>query len=60
MFDYIFTIGCFDKLHKGHIKLLETMQKQTKKIIVGLHDNSSIEKIKKISDIDPFDNRKKI
>ena len=27
MFEYIFTIGCFDKLHKGHIKLLEGMRK---------------------------------
>ena len=59
MFEYIFTIGCFDKLHKGHIKLLECMQKQTEKIIVGLHDNNSIEKIKNISDIDSYDNRKK-
>ena len=59
MFEYIFTIGCFDKLHKGHIKLLEGMQKQTEKIIVGLHDNNSIEKLKNISDIDSYDNRKK-
>tara|TARA_Y100000992_G_scaffold247959_1_gene179524 strand:- start:14320 stop:14550 length:231 start_codon:yes stop_codon:yes gene_type:complete len=59
MFEYIFTIGCFDKLHKGHIKLLEGMQKHTEKIIVGLHDNNSIEKLKNISDIDSYDNRKK-
>ena len=59
MFDYIFTIGCFDKLHKGHIKLLESMKKHSKKIIVGLHDNNSISKIKNISDIDSYDNRKK-
>lgn len=59
MFDYIFTIGCFDKLHKGHIKLLESMKKKSKKIIVGLHDNNSISKIKNISDIDSYDNRKK-
>lgn len=59
MFDFIFTIGCFDKLHKGHIKLLECMQKHTEKIIVGLHDNNSIEKLKNISDIDSYDNRKK-
>ena len=59
MFEYIFTIGCFDKFHKGHIKLLEYMQKHTEKIIVGLHDNNSIEKLKNISDIDSYDNRKK-
>ena len=59
MFEYIFTIGCCDKLHKGHIKLLECMQKHTEKIIVGLHDNNSIEKLKNISDIDSYDNRKK-
>lgn len=58
MFDYIFTIGCFDKLHKGHIKLLETIRKQTKKLFIGLHDNESIQKIKNISDIDSYDNRK--
>ena len=59
MFEYIFTIGCFDKFHKGHIKLLESMKEKTDKIIVGLHDNNSIEKLKNISDIDSYDNRKK-
>ena len=59
MFEYIFTIGCFDKFHKVHIKLLESMKKKTDKIIVGLHDNNSIEKLKNISDIDSYDNRKK-
>ena len=59
MFEYIFTIGCFDKLHKGHIKLLESMKKKTDKIIVGLHDNNSINKLKNISDVDSYDNRKK-
>ena len=31
MFEYIFTIGCFDKFHKSHITLLESMQKEGKK-----------------------------
>ena len=60
MFDYIFTIGCFDKFHKGHINLLESMKKETEKIIVGLHDNNSIKKLKNITDIDSYDSRKKI
>jgi cytidyltransferase-like protein len=59
MFEYIFTIGCFDKFHKGHIKLLESMKEKTSKIIIGLHDNSSISKIKLISDIDSYESRKK-
>ena len=59
MIDYIFTIGCFDKLHKGHINLLETIRKNSKKFIIGLHDNNSISKIKNITNIDPYDIRKK-
>jgi cytidyltransferase-like protein len=59
MFEFIFTIGCFDKLHKGHIKLLNSMKEQCKKLIIGIHDNDSIQKIKNITDIDPLDNRKK-
>ena len=47
VFEYIFTIGCFDKFHKGHITLLESMQKRGEKIIIGLHDNNSIKKLKK-------------
>ena len=59
MFEYIFTIGCFDKFHKGHIKLLESMKEKSSKIIIGLHDNSSIGKIKLITDIDSYESRKK-
>lgn len=59
MFDYVFTIGCFDKLHKGHIKLLNSMKEQSKKLIIGIHDNESIKIIKKITDIDTIDVRKK-
>tara|TARA_B100002051_G_C16699717_1_gene620279 strand:+ start:104 stop:1294 length:1191 start_codon:yes stop_codon:yes gene_type:complete len=59
MFEVIFTIGCFDKFHKGHVKLLENMKEKSEKIIVGLHDNNSIQKLKNATDIDSYENRKK-
>ena len=59
MFEYILTIGCFDKLHKGDIKLLEGIRKKGEKLIIGLHDNESIRKIKNISDVDSYDTRRK-
>ena len=59
VFEYIFTIGCFDKFHKDHITLLESMQKKSEKIIIGLYDNNSIKKLKNIIDIDSYDERKK-
>jgi D-beta-D-heptose 7-phosphate kinase/D-beta-D-heptose 1-phosphate adenosyltransferase len=48
MYEYIFTIGCFDRLHKGHIKLLNQLKSECKKLIIGIHDNNSIEQIKKL------------
>ena len=47
MFEYIFTIGCFDKFHKGHIKFLESIKKKTDKIIIGIYSNKIIEEKKK-------------
>jgi cytidyltransferase-like protein len=48
MYDEIYTIGCFDFLHHGHIKLLESIKKMGKKIIAGIHDDESLEKLKKL------------
>lgn len=59
MFEYIFTIGCFDKFHKGHIKLLESIKKKTDKIIVGIYSNKIIEEKKNTSDVYSYDSRKK-
>ena len=42
----VFTNGCFDILHYGHIKLLLESKKQGDLLIVGLNSDSSIKKIK--------------
>lgn len=60
MLEYIFTIVRFDKLDSEDIKLLETIQKYTKKIIIGLYDDSSVKKLEEnSSDIDSYDVLKK-
>lgn len=38
----VFTNGCFDILHKGHIALLEEAKKLGDKLIVGLNSDNSI------------------
>ena len=58
MYEYIFTFYFFDKLHDSHIEFLENMQNYTKKIILGLYDNNNNEKIKNISNIDSYNDRK--
>lgn len=42
----VFTNGCFDILHYGHIKYLEKCKKLGNFLIVGLNSDSSIKKIK--------------
>ena len=49
MYDRIYTIGCFDQFHQGHIKLINNMKKYGKEIIVGIHDDNSIEKLKNLN-----------
>ena len=46
--DVIFTNGCFDILHLGHIELLKFC-KDLGNVIVGLNSDTSIRKIKGVS-----------
>lgn len=42
----VFTNGCFDILHPGHIKCLEEAKKHGDKLIVGINSDSSIKRLK--------------
>lgn len=51
---YILTVGCFDRLHGGHVSLLRRMGSMSDRLIVGVHDNASIQEIKNITDVQPL------
>ena len=55
--DKVYTIGCFDLFHFGHVKLLNRMKEIGKKVIVGVHDSKSIYKLKNRVPIDSTEKR---
>ncbi len=42
----VFTNGCFDIIHPGHIDLLECARELGTKLIVGINSDSSVRRIK--------------
>jgi rfaE bifunctional protein nucleotidyltransferase chain/domain len=42
----VFTNGCFDILHRGHIEYLKESKKLGTRLIVGLNSDSSVRRIK--------------
>lgn len=42
----VFTNGCFDLIHKGHIALLKGAKKEGDILIVGLNSDDSVRKLK--------------
>ena len=42
----VFTNGCFDVLHAGHVTYLQAAKKLGDKLIVGLNSDSSVKKLK--------------
>ena len=42
----VFTNGCFDILHRGHIELLRYCKSQGSKVIVGLNSDDSVKRLK--------------
>ena len=45
-FKLVFTNGCFDLLHKGHIDLLSNAAEFGDKLFVGLNSDQSVKKLK--------------
>lgn len=42
----VFTNGCFDILHRGHIELLKASKKLGGRLVVGLNSDSSVRRLK--------------
>lgn len=42
----VFTNGCFDLLHPGHLRLIEEAAAQGDKLIVGLNSDASVKRLK--------------
>ncbi|MFO7962483.1 MAG: bifunctional D-glycero-beta-D-manno-heptose-7-phosphate kinase/D-glycero-beta-D-manno-heptose 1-phosphate adenylyltransferase HldE [Desulfobacterales bacterium] len=42
----VFTNGCFDILHNGHIKLLHAAAEEGDRLVVGLNSDASVKKLK--------------
>jgi D-beta-D-heptose 7-phosphate kinase/D-beta-D-heptose 1-phosphate adenosyltransferase len=42
----VFTNGCFDILHAGHVRLLEKAKSRGEALIVGLNSDSSVRRLK--------------
>jgi D-beta-D-heptose 7-phosphate kinase/D-beta-D-heptose 1-phosphate adenosyltransferase len=45
-FELVFTNGCFDILHTGHIETLKFAKSKGQKLVVGVNSDSSIKKLK--------------
>ena len=42
----VFTNGCFDLLHPGHVRLLEEARAQGDRLVVGLNSDASVTRLK--------------
>tara|TARA_B100000925_G_scaffold291752_1_gene281186 strand:- start:5200 stop:6609 length:1410 start_codon:yes stop_codon:yes gene_type:complete len=57
----IFTNGCFDILHEGHVNYLQEAKKLGGKLIVGVNDDASVKRIKgKTRPINKLESRIKV
>ena len=45
-YDIVFTNGCFDILHRGHVELLKYCSKIGNRVIVGINSDDSVKRLK--------------
>ncbi len=45
-FEHVFTNGCFDILHKGHIEYLAKAASLGTKLVIGLNTDASVKRLK--------------
>jgi rfaE bifunctional protein nucleotidyltransferase chain/domain len=46
LYDLVFTNGCFDVIHRGHIELLRYCKSIGKRVVVGINTDESVRAIK--------------
>jgi len=56
----VFTNGCFDVLHRGHIDYLEKSKKLGTKLIIGLNSDASVRRLKIGRPINTQEDRKSV
>lgn len=56
----VFTNGCFDIIHAGHIRYLREAKNLGDILIVGLNSDSSVKKIKPLRPINPEESRAEV
>ena len=54
----VFTNGCFDVLHRGHIEYLEKSRALGSKLIVGLNSDASVRELKPSRPINTAEDRR--
>ena len=56
----VFTNGCFDVLHRGHVEYLEKSKALGDKLIVGLNSDASVRELKPDRPINNQDDRRAV
>ena len=56
----VFTNGCFDVLHRGHVEYLEASKKLGSRLVIGLNSDESVRRLKPDRPINNQDDRRAV